>query len=66
MSYNIKEHIHRYSSWAASRAASVKVNRFKVEKGQEILKQSKIKALINNPDKLPTASNFDKKHLDWS
>ena len=65
MKYNIENHIHTYSSWAASRAASVKNNRFTVEKGQLILSKSDIKTFINNPDKLPLAQNFDVAHLKW-
>lgn len=35
MEYNIKTHIHLYSSWAASKAARAsKLNRFNVEIGQ--------------------------------
>ncbi len=65
MKYNIKTHIHLYSSWAASRAASVITNRFTVEKGQLILSKSKIKSFITNPGKLPNIKNFDKEHLSW-
>ena len=38
-------HKHRFSAWAASRAASTKTCRFKVELGQEILETVKNKML---------------------
>ncbi len=65
MKYNIETHIHIYSSWAASRAASVITNRFSVEKGQSILSKSKIKTFINHPDKLPEKEKFDANHFNW-
>ena len=39
--YQIQDHIHLFSSWAAGRASSVKDNRFKVEIGQRILSNNK-------------------------
>ena len=66
MSYNIESHIHLFSSWAASRATSVKNNRFKVAVGQKILNKSAIKNIILNPDLLPNSENkFDETHRIW-
>lgn len=65
MKYNIKDHIHLYSSWAASRASSVKNNRFTVQNGQAILNQSTIKSFIQNPDGLPTSDKYDQVHCLW-
>jgi len=66
MSYTINQHIHLFSSWAASRAASVKNNRFKVEIGQQILSHSYIKGLVLNPDLLPPCQiEFNEAHKTW-
>lgn len=67
MEYNIKKHIHLYASWAASRAAMTsKLNRFKVNVGQNILNSSDIKEFILSPEKLPSnTENFDKSHKVW-
>jgi len=46
--YKLFEHKHRFSAWAASRAASVIGCRFSVEVGQEILDTIKNIALPNN------------------
>ena len=35
--YSLNEHKHRFACWAASRAASVKGNRFTVQQGRLIL-----------------------------
>lgn len=43
--YTLFEHKHIFSAWAASRAASTKTCRFKVELGQEILEILKNKKL---------------------
>lgn len=67
MSYDIYTHIHLYSSWAASRAASTsKVNRFKVETGQKILEKATIRNFILAPDNLPNNKiQFDNNHRVW-
>lgn len=67
MEYNIERHIHLYSSWAASRAASTsKINRFTVEIGQNILENAGFKNLILNPDGLPADEiKFDNQHKIW-
>lgn len=54
--YTLFEHKHRFSAWAASRAASTKTCRFKVELGQKILE-------IVKKRKIPTSQKiFDKFH----
>lgn len=67
MKYDIQTHIHRYSCWAASRAASTsRNNRFTVETGQNILDNSAIRNLILNPDRLPNSDvEFDNQHEIW-
>ena len=65
--YDIKTHIHLYSSWAAGRATSVSNNRFKVKSAQKILDASSLKKLIQNPDDLPKdQDSFNKTHRKWS
>lgn len=64
--YSIHDHIHLYSSWAAARASSVKNNRFKVEIGQKILNESRIRELVLNPELLPSSQKqFDLTHREW-
>lgn len=46
--YTLFEHKHRFSAWAASRAASTITCRFKVEQGQEILENLKNKKIPKN------------------
>lgn len=46
--YQIHDHIHLYTSWAAGRASSVKNNRFKVEIAQKMLSKSVIKSIFIN------------------
>ena len=65
MSYDIKEHKHRYAAWAASRASSVKGCRFKVRKGEMIIEKIKLKDLIDCSQKLPQPSTqFDIFHRE--
>ena len=63
MSYDIKEHKHRYAAWAASRASSVKGCRFKVRQGEMIIKHLQLNDLIDCLDDLPNANEFDDFHL---
>jgi len=65
MPYDISEHIHRFSSWAASRAASTKTCRFDVETGKQILEDVGLKQYVRNPDALPEADEFDLQHRGW-
>ena len=69
MSYDIKEHKHRYAAWAASRASSVKGCRFKVRQGGMIIKHLKLDDLIDCPEndcpeKLRKPYKFDSLHRD--
>jgi len=64
--YQIQDHIHLFSSWAAGRASSVKDNRFKVEIGQKILSKSRIKNFILSPELLPNSEiEFNLSHRIW-
>ncbi len=63
--YQIQDHIHLFSSWAAGRASSVKDNRFKVEIGQKILSKSRIKNFILSPELIPNNErDFNLSHND--
>ena len=66
MSYDIKEHKHRYAAWAASRASSVKGCRFKVRQGEMIIRHLKLHNLIDCPEKLPKPGEgeFNSFHRD--
>src|SRR5690606_28775543 len=65
MTYEIKEHKHRYAAWAASRASSVKGCRFSVLQGKMIIENSGISVFVDSPQNLPEAENFDKAHSNW-
>lgn len=65
MTYDIKEHRHRYAAWAAGRAASVKGCRFSVEQAKEILEIAGLKKLICIPDNLPSSEQIDVEHRTW-
>ena len=65
MTYTIEEHKHRYSAWAASRAASVKSCRFKVSDGKAILEEIAIAATASTPANLPGPDRFDAVHRNW-
>jgi len=65
MPYLIEEHKHRYASWSASRASSVKGCRFTVLQGKMLLEKIDMLALVNDPDKLPTSNKMDEKHNEW-
>jgi hypothetical protein len=65
MKYSAQEHIHRYSAWAASRAASVKNCRFSVQVGKQILELAELNHFVANPEKLPVPSEIDKVHKQW-
>ena len=56
--YTLFEHKHRFSAWAASRAASTKTCRFKVELGQEILE------IVKNKKIPKSQKSFNKFHED--
>lgn len=65
MPYLIEEHKHRYASWAASRASSVKGCRFTVLQGKMLLEKIGMLSLVNDPDKLPISNEMDAKHKEW-
>ena len=65
MSYTIVEHKHRYTAWAASRAASTKTCRFEVLQGKGIIEAIGLHQLIANPNTLPTPDQMDKAHREW-
>jgi len=65
MNYTIIEHKHRFSAWAASRAASVKGCRFNVEIGKEIIEACGLHEFIDNPSSLPEPQNIDNRHREW-
>ena len=62
MSYDIKEHKHRYAAWAASRASSVNRCRFNVRQGEMIIKHIGLNDLIDCPEDLPEPCEFDAFH----
>lgn len=62
--YTIEEHKHRYSAWAASRAASVNKSRFRVAQGKWIIESSGL-SLITSPDELPAVGSIDQQHRLW-
>ena len=65
MPYTIAEHKHRYTAWAASRAASTKTCRFEVLMGKEIIEVIGLHRLISDPNTLPTPAQIDATHREW-
>jgi len=63
--YRIERHIHLFAAWAASRAASVKGCRFKVEQGRAILEAAGFKADFPTPDQLPASKGMNQEHRRW-
>jgi hypothetical protein len=63
--YSIETHAHRFSAWAASRAASQKVCRFSVEKGRLILEASGFDEKFSSPSDLPDIAIIDETHRVW-
>ncbi len=63
--YEIAEHKHRYSAWAASRAASTKTCRFDVLTGKSIIESVGLHKLLADPALLPDPSKIDGVHVDW-
>jgi hypothetical protein len=63
--YGIELHSHRFSAWAASRAASVNECRFKVKQGREILEGCGFNESFSNPDYLPDPPSVDEEHRKW-
>ena len=65
MLYSIHEHKHRFSAWAAGRAANVKGCRFSVEQARTILEGANLKQLLVGPDQLPDPLKIDDTHREW-
>jgi hypothetical protein len=63
--YTIEEHQHRFASWAAGRAASVKGCRFKVHQAKAILEAVGFDASFSNPADLPNPRESDRTHREW-
>jgi hypothetical protein len=62
--YTIERHEHLFAAWAASRAATVKGCRFKVEQGRAILESCGL-ADLSTPEQLPTPEEIDEQHRRW-
>ncbi len=65
MSYSIEQHKHRFSAWAAGRAANVKGCRFSVEQAKAIIEAVALERLLTSPDELPLPSDIDSVHALW-
>ena len=65
MSYSIEEHKHRFASWAAGRAASVKGCRFKVGQAKNILESAGLRTISLSVQNLPPRDFFDIEHKKW-
>ena len=63
--YSVHEHKHRFSAWAAGRAATVNGCRFSVEQAKLILEGAKLKQLLLGPAQLPDPLNIDAAHREW-
>lgn len=56
--FSIEEHNHRFSVWAASRAAQATRKRFSVGRGKLILEEIGFDRNLSHPDKLPQPSEM--------
>lgn len=65
MPYTIEEHKHRFSAWAAGRAANVNGCRFSVEQARAILEAAHLNQLLSSPDNLPVPQEIDNSHREW-
>ena len=66
MAYTIDEHKHRFSAWAASRAASVTNYRFSVLVGRKIIEKIEFMDFAANPDSAQVVvEQFDQMHQQW-
>ena len=65
MAYTIEEHSHRLAAWTASRAASVKGCRFRVEQGVDILEAAGFTASFSLEDLPTTPPALDSAHREW-
>lgn len=62
--YNIDLHTHRFATWAAGRAASVKGARFSVKEGKRWLETAGFKETLKVVS-LPVPSEIDMTHRVW-
>ena len=67
MPYDIKEHTHRFATWAASRAANPRGRRrFNEVAGRGWIEQvGELRHCVCAPENLPEPENFCKKHRQW-
>ena len=65
MTFDIREHKHRYAAWAASRASSVKGCRFSVLQGKLLLERMGLESIVDMPQQLPSVEDIDEKHREW-
>jgi hypothetical protein len=63
--YTIEEHKHRFSAWAAGRAANVNGCRFSVEQAKTILEAAGLNHLLADPNNLPLPQDIDACHRKW-
>jgi hypothetical protein len=63
--YTIEEHKHRFSAWAAGRAANVNGCRFSVEQAKEIIEAAGLNQLLADPNNLPLPQDTDTRHREW-
>ncbi len=63
--YDIVEHVHRLSSWAASLAASQPGHRFKASAGLAIIEKAKLKEFLRNPHNAVDPTSIDSLHREW-
>lgn len=63
--YDIVEHVHRLSSWAASRAASQKGHRFKARAGLAIIEKAKLHEVLRSPSRALDPDGIDSLHRKW-
>lgn len=65
MPYTIEEHKHRFSAWAAGRAASANGCHFPVQDAKEIIEKAKLHKYLADPNSLPLPQDTDTQHRDW-
>lgn len=65
MSYSIDLHRHRFSAWAAGRAASVIGCRFSVEQAKAVIEAVGLDRLLADPSELPLPNAMDDAHAGW-
>jgi hypothetical protein len=64
--YDIIEHVHRFSAWAASRAASAARGRkFRVVDGKAMIEAAGLRNFLAGPHTLPEPAKIDAEHQAW-